>query len=44
MVVHWKESHAGREESRAEHERAASLTKNDRERALLLKRAAATRN
>jgi predicted RNA polymerase sigma factor len=31
-----------RNEARAELERAASLTKNDRERALLLKRAAAT--
>jgi RNA polymerase sigma factor (sigma-70 family) len=31
-----------RNEARAEYERAASLTKNDRERALLLKRAAAT--
>jgi predicted RNA polymerase sigma factor len=29
-----------RDEARAELERAASLTKNDRERALLLKRAA----
>jgi RNA polymerase sigma factor (sigma-70 family) len=33
-----------RDEARAELERAASLTKNERERALLLKRAAATRN
>jgi RNA polymerase sigma factor (sigma-70 family) len=33
-----------RDEARAELERAASLTKNDRERALLLKRAAATAN
>jgi RNA polymerase sigma factor (sigma-70 family) len=33
-----------REEARAELERAASLTKNERERALLLKRAAATQN
>ena len=33
-----------RNEARAELERAASLTKNDRERALLLKRAAATAN
>lgn len=33
-----------RDEARAELERAASLTKNDRERALLLKRAAATQN
>jgi RNA polymerase sigma factor (sigma-70 family) len=33
-----------RGEARAELERAASLTKNDRERALLLKRAAATQN
>jgi RNA polymerase sigma factor (sigma-70 family) len=33
-----------RNEARAELERAASLTKNDRERALLLKRAAATGN
>ena len=32
------------DEARAELERAASLTKNDRERALLLKRAAATQN
>ena len=32
------------DEARAELERAASLTKNDRERALLLKRAAATGN
>ena len=32
------------DEARAELERAASLTKNERERALLLKRAAATRN
>jgi predicted RNA polymerase sigma factor len=34
----------GRRDERAELERAASLTKNDRERALLLKRAAATRS
>ena len=33
-----------RDEARAELERAASLTKNARERALLLKRAAATQN
>jgi RNA polymerase sigma factor (sigma-70 family) len=33
-----------RDDARAELERAASLTKNDRERALLLKRAAATRS
>ena len=33
-----------RDEARAELVRAASLTKNDRERALLLTRAAATRN
>jgi predicted RNA polymerase sigma factor len=33
-----------RDEARAELERAASLAKNDRERALLLKRAAATQN
>jgi predicted RNA polymerase sigma factor len=33
-----------RDEARAELERAASLRKNDRERALLLKRAAATKN
>jgi predicted RNA polymerase sigma factor len=33
-----------RDEARAEVERAASLTKNDRERALLLKRAPATQN
>jgi RNA polymerase sigma factor (sigma-70 family) len=33
-----------RDEARAELERAASLTKNERERALLLKRAAATQN
>ncbi len=33
-----------RADARSELERAASLTKNDRERALLLKRAAATRN
>ncbi len=33
-----------RDEARAELERAASLTKNDRERALLLRRAAATQN
>ncbi|AKV00180.1 RNA polymerase sigma-70 factor, ECF subfamily [Labilithrix luteola] len=33
-----------RDEARAELERAASLTKNDRERALLLTRAAATQN
>ena len=33
-----------RDEARAELERAAALTKNDRERELLLRRAAATRN
>jgi predicted RNA polymerase sigma factor len=33
-----------RDEARAELERAASLTKNDRERALLLKRAAGMQN
>jgi predicted RNA polymerase sigma factor len=35
---------ARRDEARAELERGASLTKNDRKRALLLKRATATQN